>query len=372
MVVEPLLVQHLVLALGAQVPHEAYLGGAVEPGELCLGVRLDVGRVYVVLDIELGCYPLVRVRELGGVKDHAWARRRAPAAREDGGEQREQEEEDDGEETHQCAEKTRLGGTFVLAWSSARSAAAELVNPDARAAKVEDELRSRVETCLGSVPKRQKRRRDSRLLTAKGTTKTAAAAKEALKHLFWAQLVLPHAATHTAAAASRTLPRRKPTERALLLRLAEAAVWVAAELVILFPLLLVPQHAKGPRHHLEGLVGVLVAVLVGVREQGLLAVGLFDVGLGATRARGLEPQNVVEGGRLAAADAQDGGFLLDRVLALLVALVVFATARRAAIGGGVCARSGGAGRHEEERGRGVTFGDRRWMLVSVTRWVVGG
>ena len=60
----------------------------------------------------------------------------------------------------------------------------------------------------------------------------------------------------------------------------------------------------------------------------LLAVRLLDLALGA---RLLDLEDLVKGRGLAAADAEDGGGLLGRVLALLVALVVLAAAGGAAI-----------------------------------------
>lgn len=83
------------------MPDQAYLCRVVEPGELRLGVRLDFGRIHIVLDIELGRYPLVRVRKLGSVKDHTRTRGCASAAGEYRREEREQEEEDDRKEAHQ-------------------------------------------------------------------------------------------------------------------------------------------------------------------------------------------------------------------------------------------------------------------------------
>lgn len=71
---------HLILTFGAQMSDETDLRGVVESIELCFGVRFDVGRIDVVLDIEFGRYPLMRVREFGGVKDHARTRWRASGA----------------------------------------------------------------------------------------------------------------------------------------------------------------------------------------------------------------------------------------------------------------------------------------------------
>lgn len=88
---------------------------------------------------------------------------------------------------------------------------------------------------------------------------------------------------------------------------------------------------------------MLVTVLVRMCEQGLLAVGFFDFGLGAGGADRLEGQDLVEVGGLAAADAQDGSLLLGSVLALLVALVMVAAA--GGVVGGICPRGGCAGRH---------------------------
>lgn len=95
---------------------------------------------------------------------------------------------------------------------------------------------------------------------------------------------------------------------------------------------------------------MLVAVLVRMREQRLLAIGFLDVGLGAARPHRLQAQDVVEGGRLAPPDAQDGGLLLDGVFPLLVPLIVFATASSAPVGiRGVRPRGGCAWRHGAER-----------------------
>lgn len=75
---------------------------------------------------------------------------------------------------------------------------------------------------------------------------------------------------------------------------------------------------------------MLVAVLVRVRQQRLLAVRLLDLAIAARRAHALEPEDVVEGRRLAAADAEHGGLLLDGKGAALVALAVLAGAGAAA------------------------------------------
>lgn len=89
---------------------------------------------------------------------------------------------------------------------------------------------------------------------------------------------------------------------------------------------------------------MLVAVLVRVREQGLLAVCLLDVGVGTRGLDGLEAQDVVEGGRFTPPDAQDGGFLFGGTFSLLIPLVVFSRLG-GSVAGGVgagccCARHG--------------------------------
>lgn len=193
-------------------------------------------------------------------------------------------------------------------------------------------------------------------LTSKGTSE-AAAAEKALKHLLGAHLVLPHVATTEAggaAAAAAAAPEAAAEGVGLGARALEARVGVGAEAVELVALLLVAEHAEGAADHLEGLVGVLVAVLVRVGQQGLLAVGLLDLGVGARRAGG-EAQDVVEGRRRAAADAQDRRLLLHRVLALLVALLVVPVARRV-VAARVGARGGCAGGHGRVKGLWWSWG----------------
>lgn len=71
-------------------------------------------------------------------------------------------------------------------------------------------------------------------------------------------------------------------------------------------------------------------------------VGLLDAGVGDGGFLGLEAEDVVEGGGAAAADAQDGFFLLDGIGALGGAVVV------GAVGSGAVGLGGGAsglGRH---------------------------
>lgn len=160
---------------------------------------------------------------------------------------------------------------------------------------------------------------------------TTATAEEALEHLLGRHLLIPPAAGRGAWS-----PLREPAKGALCLCLAEPRVRIGAEAVELVPLLLVAQHAKGATDHLEGLVGMLVAVLVGVRQEGLLAIGLLDLALGACLLDLFEAQDLVERGGRASADPDDGSLLLDRVGAGLVTLVVVAVASSTA---GVGARS---------------------------------
>lgn len=154
------------------------------------------------------------------------------------------------------------------------------------------------------------------------------------------------------------------------LGLSKPTIRVSSKAIVLIALLFIVQHTKRPRDHLEGFVGVLVAVLVRVGEQRLLAVGLFDVALGGGLAHGLEVEDLVEVGGLALADAEYGGLLLGRVLALLVALVVFAVAgggRR--VFAGVCPGGGCAG-----HGRCFCFyryGGLRWRCWVASRGWVG-
>ena len=207
----------------------------------------------------------------------------------------------------------------------------------------------------------------AQLTSTKRPTKPAAA-KEPLKHLLRTELILPHAAAPTAPGAPSTRGAAgEARERILRLRApAEPRVGVGAEAVELVALLLVAEHAEGAGYHLEGLVGVLVAVLVGVRQQRLLAVGFLDLGVGA---RLLHLEDLVKGRRLASPDAQHRRRLLRAVLALLVALVVLAVARPAAAARGIgpgrlCAghgaRAGGLSRRSEgvgsaTRGREVSM-----------------
>ncbi len=123
----------------------------------------------------------------------------------------------------------------------------------------------------------------------------------------------------------------------------EPRLGVGAEAVEAFALLLVAEDGEGLGDHLEGLVGVLVAVLVGVRQQGLLAVGLLDVGVGACRPHRLEVQDLVEGRHFAPPDPQHRSLLLGRALPLLVPLVVLPWACAAVAVAGVGAGGFGAG-----------------------------
>lgn len=100
----------------------------------------------------------------------------------------------------------------------------------------------------------------------------ATAAKEAPEHFFRAYFFLePSRKAREAAAATTTpsattgVPLRKPRKRVLRPSALEPRVRISPEAVKLFPLLLVPQHTKGPGDHLERLVGALVSVLVRMR-----------------------------------------------------------------------------------------------------------
>lgn len=170
--------------------------------------------------------------------------------------------------------------------------------------------------------------RERSVLTTKGasgTTTESTTAEEPLEHLLGAQLILPHPASHVPPPCA-CLSLREPGEGVLRLCLVEPAVRVTAELVVLLPFLLVAEHAERPRYHLESLVGVLVAVLVRVGQQGLLAVGLLDVRLGAGLAHGFYAEDVVEVCAFTPADAHYCRLLLLCVLAVLVALGVFSVA----------------------------------------------
>lgn len=181
------------------------------------------------------------------------------------------------------------------------------------------------------------------VLTTKWTSSTkTTAAKEALKHLFWTEFILPHTTTHTA---TGSLPLTEPTKwiLRLCLCLTEPAIRISTESIVFVPLLFIPQHTESPCNHFESLVGVLVAVLVRVCEQGLFAICLFDLCLGTALAHGLYVENFVEVRGLALADAKDGSFLLRSVFAILVALIVFAVA--GCVFRGIRPRGGCAGRH---------------------------
>lgn len=173
-----------------------------------------------------------------------------------------------------------------------------------------------------------------------------AAPKEPREHLLGTDLVVEHAAT---AAPPETATARTASAAEGVLGLGagalEARLGVGAEAVEAVALLLVAEDGEGLGDHLEGLIGALVAVLVRVGQQALLAVGLLDVGVGARRPHGLEVQDLVEGRHLALPYAQHGGPLLRRRLALLVALVVLPRPRprAAAAAAGVCAGGFGAG-----------------------------
>jgi len=123
----------------------------------------------------------------------------------------------------------------------------------------------------------------------------------------------------------------------------EPGLGVGAVAVVALLLLLVAEDGKGLGDHLEGLVGVLVAVLVRVRQQTLLAVGLLDVCVGAGRPHRFQVQDLVEGRHLALPDAQHRRPLLRRALPLLIPLVVLSRSRPRAALAGVGAGGFGAG-----------------------------
>lgn len=82
---------------------------------------------------------------------------------------------------------------------------------------------------------------------------------------------------------------------------------------------------------------MLVAIFVGVRQQRLFPVCLFDVRVGARGADAIEGQDVVKSGGVAFSDAKNSGLLVHGVGAALIALVMFAVARGAArVGTGGC------------------------------------
>lgn len=110
--------------------------------------------------------------------------------------------------------------------------------------------------------------------SAKSTTTSP---EESLEHLLRRHLLFPAAARRRTGGS----PLREPAERVLRLRLAEPRVRIGAEAVELFPLLLVAEHAERAADHLECLIGMLMTVLVGVGQEGLFAVRLLDLGLGA-------------------------------------------------------------------------------------------
>lgn len=178
-----------------------------------------------------------------------------------------------------------------------------------------------------------------------------ASPKEPRKHLLGTNLVVEHAATPLARRACAT----KPRERVLGLRAGalEPGLRVGAEAVVAFALLLVAEDGEGLGDHLEGLIGVLVAVLIRVCQQALLAVGLLDVAVAARLAHGLEVEDFVEGRHLAPPDPQHSGLLLGRTPAALVPLVVLPRARPVAVAGisagGFGARHGGMERRRSDR-----------------------
>lgn len=82
---------------------------------------------------------------------------------------------------------------------------------------------------------------------------------------------------------------------------------------------------------------MLVAILVGVRQQRLFPVGLLDVRVAARGSDALKAQDVVKGGGLAFPDPKNGSLLVNGVGAALIALIMFAVASGAArVGTGGC------------------------------------
>lgn len=82
---------------------------------------------------------------------------------------------------------------------------------------------------------------------------------------------------------------------------------------------------------------MLVAILVGVRQQRLFPVCLLDVRVGARGPDGLDAQDVVKSGGVAFSDPKNGSLLVNGVGAALIALIMFAVASGAArIGTGGC------------------------------------
>jgi len=84
---------------------------------------------------------------------------------------------------------------------------------------------------------------------------------------------------------------------------------------------------------LKCLVRAVAPVLVRMREQAQLPVRLLDARLANRCALGLEPEDVIEGGRLAAAYARDGRFLVWREGAAAGAIVVYAGCSGGGAGG---------------------------------------
>ena len=115
-----------------------------------------------------------------------------------------------------------------------------------------------------------------------------------------------------------------------------------------------PCAGPGCRRTLESLVGTLVAILVGMSQKAQLPICFLDL---AIRRGLLQTQYFVVGRRRAFPYSDHCRLLFDSVLAILIALAVFSTLRRASIGLCIRTRRGGR-RHRHDADPAQDTGDR--------------
>lgn len=150
LVSQSLLVRRLLLAFPLEFLHNYNLSLLIERVKLILGPRLDVARIQIVFDIKIRHGSLHRVLCVGCVEIHCWWCRPRGDPRENRRDEREDEEYNDRKQAHYRVPQVwpvllllirRVPRPRPRPWP------AELMYPDSRSAKVEDELWPAIETC---------------------------------------------------------------------------------------------------------------------------------------------------------------------------------------------------------------------------------